>query len=236
MIPPRSSIAGAPRTDRVAALQSKLDSGDATLAYESGPRIPETFLKELDIPVSSQMLVFSKTSFQGYKIEPQAPRALYFNDEVYVGWVRNSSVFEVSAVDPQLGAIFYMSTQEPDAPPRFQRQTDACLQCHDSASATLGIPGHLVRSVFAGSDGMPHYGMGGFRTTFRSPLSERWGGWYVTGTHGAMRHLGNVTFADEAQPDLKRAGDRGANLTDLSRKRALTPTWPQQRHRGPHGL
>ena len=69
--------------------------------------------KELNVPQSSQVLVFSKTSFQRERITPKTPRALYFNDDVYVGFCLRGDVLEVSAVDPKLGTAFYTLDQEP---------------------------------------------------------------------------------------------------------------------------
>src|SRR5690348_11214395 len=39
-----------------------------------------SLLDRLSIPIDSQALVFSKTSFQAEKISPRNPRAVYFND------------------------------------------------------------------------------------------------------------------------------------------------------------
>ena len=188
-------------TDAVASLQEGIDSGRVRFTYDSGRGYLASLLAALDISVSSQMLVFSKTSFQAPLISPQAPRAIYFNDDVYVGTVTGGEVLEISAVDPDLGAVFYSLAQKPADSPRFVRQTDACLQCHDSSGSTLGVPGHIVRSVFPSESGLPRLNLGSFRTTYRSPYAERWGGWYVTGEHGAMRHLGNATYADGGGPD-----------------------------------
>jgi hypothetical protein len=77
------------------------------------------------------------------------------------------------------------------------------------------VPGHLVRSVYPDSSGQPQFGSGTFTTDHTSPFSERWGGWFVTGTHGDMRHMGNVTSASKQDPEaLDR--EAGANVTDLS--------------------
>jgi hypothetical protein len=47
-------------------------------------------------------------------------------------------------------------------------------------------------------------------------MAERWGGWYVTGTHGRQFHMGNLTVKDQAQAEmLDRSA--GANVTDLRR-------------------
>jgi hypothetical protein len=130
-----------------------------------------------------------------------------------VGWVQRGDVVEVSAVDPQQGAVFYTLDQQSAEQPRFTRQTDECLLCHGS-SHTLGVPGHFVRSVFPDRAGMPVLSAGTFRTDYTSPLNERWGGWYVTGLHGKQRHMGNVTVADRNQPEQLDT-ESGANLVDL---------------------
>lgn len=206
-----------PSADPVRDLEKRIAGGTVSLARDEAHGYLKSFLRELKIPVSSQTLVFSKTSFQAAKISPRVPRALYFNDDVYVGWVRGSDLLEVAAMDPDLGAVFYTISQEPTAPLRFRRQTDACLQCHDSRALTLGIPGLTVRSVYPSGDGTPHYSRGTFHTTYQSPYSERWGGWYVTGRHGRIRHLGNVTYPGDPDAEaMKRLAERGANLTDLS--------------------
>lgn len=209
--------------DPVAALQARAAAGRATLDFDRPQGYLRSLLKELDIPVSSQALVYSKTSFQRQWITPRAPRALYFNDEVYVGWVRGAEVLEIASQDPQLGTIFYTVDQEPTRTARFLRQTDNCLQCHDSRSLTLGVPGVTVRSVFAAADGQPHFNMGGFRTTHASPYEDRWGGWYVTGSHGKLRHMGNVTFPDDPNPDMAAVREKGANLADLGKKIDVEP-------------
>lgn len=200
-------------TDAVAALQSRLDSGETTLSRDDRHGYLGSLLKALGIPVASQILAFSKTSFQRDRISPRAPRALYFNDRAYVGWVRGGPVLEIATVDPQLGAVFYLLDQQEAGRPRFVRQSYECLSCHNS-SLTGGVPGHVVRSVYPARDGQPLLAAGTFITTDASPFEQRWGGWYVTGTHGDQRHLGNLTVkdaADAADPDR----DPGANVTDL---------------------
>ena len=110
-------------------------------------------LEALDVPVQSQVLVFSKTSFQAPRISPRMPRALYFNDHVAVGFVRGGDVLEVASVDPRQGVVFYTLDQERTATPKFERR-DTCLQCHQSGS-TLGVPGLFVTSVYPEPSGMP---------------------------------------------------------------------------------
>ena len=200
--------------DPIARLQRRLDGGEATLAYDGRHGYLPAVLETLGVPESSQVLVFSKTSFQHTRISPRSPRALYYNDETYVGWVRGGDVLEVAAMDPEQGAIYYLLDQRPSPRPTFERQTYDCLSCHASGR-TQGVPGLLVRSVYAGPDGQPAYNAGTFVTDHTSPLAERWGGWYVTGTHGDQRHMGNIFVRDRRHPE-RLDTSAGANVTDLS--------------------
>lgn len=210
-----------PLSDPAARLACELDAGRVALEYEEPQGFLRSVLRAFDIPESSQVLVFSKTSLQLRRISPRRPRAIYFNDETYIGWVQGGDVLEVSTVDPRQGAIFYTLAQDPDVAPRFLRDRGQCLTCHAS-SRTQGVPGHLVRSVFTDASGQPHFGSGTFTTDDSSPFHERWGGWYVTGTHGSMRHMGNIVSEIRDRPeDIDR--ERGANVTDLSPLLDLEP-------------
>jgi hypothetical protein len=203
----------APHHDPVALLQERIDRGQAKLEFDARRGFLVAVLRELSITEKSQVLVFSKTSFQRSLISPKRPRALYFNDDTYIGWVQYGEVIEVSSVAPHVGPVFYALDQKPGTRPAFARQTDECLQCHAS-SMTDGLPGHLVRSVFPGISGSPVLSAGSYRTTFQSPLAERWGGWYVTGTHGDQRHMGNTLLrGTQTRDEFDR--ESGANLTDL---------------------
>ena len=204
----------APVDDPVARLQARLDRGEAVLKYDEEHGYLAEVLGELGIPQSSQMLVFSRTSFQRSKISRRTPRAIYFNDDTYIGFCQQGEIIEVSTTDPRQGAVFYTLRQQVAEKPAFQRQTHDCLQCHVS-SKTQDVPGHLVRSVFPDATGMPVFNAGTFSTSHESPLKERWGGWFVTGTHGQQRHMGNVIVTNRQRPDLLDAA-AGANLTDLS--------------------
>src|SRR5215510_3589264 len=121
-------------TDPVARLQQRIDSGEVTLKSESDLGYLPAILRELNVPTSSQSLVFSKTSFQFTQIAPSRPRALYFNDDVYVGYVQGSQLLEFASVDPNLGAVFYTLDQEQEGRPRFHREIYFCLICHDSSA------------------------------------------------------------------------------------------------------
>ena len=201
--------------DPVSRLATRLKSVKATLAFDPNHGYLPAVLKELNVPISSQVLVFSKTSFQAPRIAPRTPRALYFNDEVSVGWVQGGDVVELAALDPVRGMVFYTLDQDPAGKPSIERRGE-CLQCHASGG-TLGVPGMVVRSVFTEPSGMPMFQAGGYVTDHRSPLRERWGGWYVTGTHGDQRHMGNLVVTNKENPrDIDTA--KGANVTSLANR------------------
>lgn len=215
------SYATAPVDDAIAQLQRDINSGKTKLPFDDKHGYLTAVLKALNIPASSQTLVFSKTSFQRDLIAPWKPRALYFNDDAYIGWVQDGEVLEVASVDKKQGPIFYTLSQQKADKPKFLRQTDSCLQCHES-SMTQDVPGLMIRSVYPDASGLPMYSAGTFRTTEASPFTERWGGWYVTGTHGSARHMGNIVIRKKDDPDHLDL-DRNANLTDLSSKLDVSP-------------
>jgi hypothetical protein len=194
----------------VSALQRRIERGEAHLEFSDKWGYLESILRELHIPVSSQTLVFSKTSFQVSRISPEHPRAVYFGDDVYVGMVRGGFL-EFVAIDPAKGAVFYVMDQKKGAPPTFIRKNEECLKCHFSVN-TMSVPGFLTRSVFADAAGEPILEAGSYLTDHRSPLSQRWGGWYVTGTTGSDHHMGNGTATGS---HFKIDTERGANVTDL---------------------
>lgn len=201
--------------NRISRLQQELDSGEITLTHEGDKTYVRSLLKALDIPEASQTLVFSKTSLQLRCISPRTPRAIYFNDDVYIGFCQSGDVLEVSAVDPQLGTVFYTLNQDESEKPQFQRRTDNCLVCH-SSSRTEGVPGHLVRSLYVDISGQPMLSAGSRMVDHTTPIEQRWGGWYVTGTHGSQKHLGNliVRGRDVQEPVDNSAGQNIHDLKD----------------------
>jgi hypothetical protein len=200
--------------DAVTRLQRRIDSGELNLTFEDRLGYLRSVLRALNVPVSSQMLLFSKTSMQRHRIAPRTPRALYFSDDVYIGYCQRGAVMEVATVDKKLGAVFYSLDQKRAKKPRFLRQNDACLICHGS-SQNQGFPGFLVRSVYADASGSPILSLGTHRIDQCSPLAERWGGWYVTGTSGRQSHLGNL-IAEEDVPREQIDNASGRNVTDLT--------------------
>ena len=203
--------------DPVALLERKIQRGELVLPQDPQFGVLPGLLKELNVPVESQVLVFSKTSLQIHKISPSNPRALYFNDSVYVGYVPGSSILELAANDPDLGAVFYTLDFAPLAEAnqgvQLVRDRGQCLSCH-ATSRTENVPGYLVRSIYPDASGRPRTGTSSYTTDYRSLFQTRWGGWYVTGTHGQMRHLGNAFALDRSDPQ-KMDLEAGANRSEL---------------------
>jgi len=202
--------------DPIARLAGQLERGETALDYRDGVGYLPSLLEHLKINVDSQALVFSKTSFQQAIINPKNPRALYFNDEVAVGTVPGGEKYELLALEPSRGMAFYTLDVKKSDRPQFERRGGECLFCH--ALGNKGAPSLIVATVYPDSNGVPAY-----TSTFidtidhRAPFDQRWGGWYVTGTHGSQKHLGNAVATDPLRPlDLEAADSQ--NLTTLARK------------------
>jgi hypothetical protein len=218
------NYAAARLTDPVARLAERLARGEANLEFDTESGYLRSLLNELDIDVRSQTLVFSLTSAQVPYISPETPRALYYNDAVYIGWPQGAPELEIASMDPNVGPVFYSLSQDPDREPRFVREMDECLRCHDSYSLTGGgVPRFIVGSGYTGAGGEQVTHEGWFLVDDRMPLRFRWGGWYVTGTHGNQTHMGNWIIRDPARDladiDLTRTG----NVTELSTLIDTTP-------------
>lgn len=150
-------------------------------------------LRAFKVPFSSQVLVYSKTSFQISHINPHTPRAIYFNDEIYIGWVMGSRTLEISVASPENGTNFYtLSPQKGN--PLLYRETHDCLQCH-GGSRTRSIPGHLIRSVYTKPNGHAILKAGSDLVDLRLPWEKRFGGWYVTGLKNSQ-HRGNQIYTE----------------------------------------
>ncbi len=200
--------------DAIARLGRRLAEGTATLEYrDQGGYLP-SLLELLGIHVDSQVLVFSKTSFQHALINPQNPRALYFNDNVSIGMVPGGVVYEMMALEPSHGLAFYTLDTKKTDHPSFQRRGVECLFCH--APGNKGAAAMVVASVIPLADGAPAYTSAFIDTIdHRTPFSRRWGGWYVTGTHGSQRHMGNAVASDPEHPlDLDERNSQ--NVTSLA--------------------
>lgn len=203
-----------PVRDAIVRLNERIEAGDMQLSLEASPRgYLRSVLQALEIPVSSQTLVFSENSLQRAHISKATPRAIYFNDTVALGWAKGADTVEATVLDASQGVHFYSLTQKPQQKPQFVRRDGECLQCH-LLPQTHGVPGLLTMSVLPLSDNKNEYAQG-WAMDHRTPIEDRWGGWYVTGAQVPVKHLGNVPVlhvprsyvrADVA-PRLRTAGE-----------------------------
>jgi len=205
--------------DAINVLKRRLASGRIRLEGDE-KQIVRGLLSALDVPEESQMLVFSKTSFQKDRIDPAHPRAIYFSDDVYVGWCPGGLV-EIAAIDPVLGPVFY--SVDPHAGRdalRFERDAD-CLRCH-GGTFIRDIPGLLARSVFTDSAGQLVLSLGSELVDSTTPLEKRWGGWFVTARRAGPRHRGNLVLRNKEEPDSKELAAQ-ANLATLDKLVDMRP-------------
>lgn len=222
---PPIEYSGSTPQNCVSTLQTALDRGDISVEYEPTFGYLRDLLKQLKIDPTSQVLVFSKTSKQRDRISPRTPRAIYFNDDTYVGYCHDGEILEVSVADPSLGAVFYSVDQNIQEKPTIVRETQSCLQCHGT-SQTGNIPGFMMRSVYVDRGGLPILSEGGHYVDDTTPLEDRWGGWYVTGNLSGQQHLGNLIIGNQNAP-RPWARDSAKEISDLSDqisvKNYLTP-------------
>ncbi len=197
-------------SEPVADLNRRLGNRTLSLKYDPEWGYLREVLQSLRIPETSQLMVYSKTALNPRLIKPSHPRVIYFNDDVYVGWVPGARAMELASVDPLRGTIFYELDQKPSEQPRFLR-SEGCLACH-AGESSLRVPGLLVRSFLTDQHGRPISGYS--QISHDKPLEKRWGGWYVTGTHGEMNHLGNL-FGQEVIDESKTNPACRANLKQI---------------------
>jgi hypothetical protein len=210
---PAIAYTKAPLANAVTDLNTRLADGSVQLKFDGRAGYLRSALDALRLPIDSQMLVFAPNSLQAKRINQGNPRALFFNDRVALGWVRDGDVIEVAAHDVTQGTVFYTLDQRMPAAgaerPQFKRGF-ICLGCH-VAGDTLGVPGLLMFSALAPADAG---GFGRFVTMdHRTPVDQRWGGWFVTGHTGTAAHRGNeVTALD---PSRRRELRSAEGLFDL---------------------
>lgn len=164
--------------DACTALMAKIASGEAKLDTSGEKAFVRSVLDALKVPVSSQLLVYSATSMQSERINPRNPRALYFNEDVYVGVVPGGRV-ELAGIDPELGGVFYIfQSPQPGVTPIAERST-RCFNCH-AGSATQRVPGLLAESVAPIISGASYENYRRDEQGHQIPLAVRFGGWHVT--------------------------------------------------------
>lgn len=188
---PAIQYSSRPTHDAIDRLNQRVQTGEIQLAFDASPSgYLKSILAALEISPSSQVLVFSENSLQRAHINKGRPRAVYFNDTTAVGFAQGAETMEAAVLDPAQGVHFYSIAQKREAKPQFVRRNNDCLECHLTAE-TYGIPGVFTMSVLPLSDNPNEYAQG-WAADHRTPIEDRWGGWYVTGTQVPRRHLGNV--------------------------------------------
>ena len=180
----------APLKDRFTKLKADLESGRIPLEHTSEKAFVISLLKALDIPATSQMLVFSTTSLQLRFITPRNPRAIFFNDGLYLGYIPGAKI-EILSMDPELGAIFYMFDIPTGSRPIVAERSEKCVNCH-TREDTGFVPGIVIKSVIPGPTGGSLKTFRGGQTGHSIPFTERFGGWYVTGDRGIASEWANV--------------------------------------------
>ena len=188
--PPHNYNERRPR-DKFTRVQDDIESGKIPLDRSNEKAFLVSLLKVLDIPVSSQTLVFSTTSLQLSLISSSNPRAIYFNEEVYIGYIPGGRL-EIVALDPTWGAIFYIMDIPINGVAMTIDRTRQCMNCHAGEDAGH-VPGLLIKSVIPGRNGGSLDAYRIAKSGHGIPFEERFGGWYVTGEHGITNHLGNFT-------------------------------------------
>ncbi|MET0281909.1 MAG: hypothetical protein ABW278_12420 [Steroidobacteraceae bacterium] len=195
----------APAThNRIWRLQQRLDSGELKLTWEPTFGYLRSLLQALEINPDTQALVFSRTSLQIEHISARTPRAVYFNDDTYVAHVHDTPLVEITAIDAEKGPVFFAFDNRREMQPvRMEREGGRCLSCHDTYSMMGGgVPRVMVMSAPVDDAADTRTYTAAEEVDDRTPIAQRWGGWYVTGHTGAQNHFGNLALREE------RGGER----------------------------
>jgi hypothetical protein len=213
-----------PQDNRISRLQARIASGEVKLEYRENRGYLDSLLENLDINPSSQVLVFSKTSLQYQLIDDHTPRALFFNEDTYIGFVQHSQIVEVMTMDDKLGMLFFVFNNKPKPEEFFTRETQRCLVCHDTAGTMGGgVPMVMALSSIYNSNLISQGELSGAgNVEDRMPVRDRWGGWYVTGQSGSQVHMGNLILSGAG--DLALIDDyRRGNVDTLEELGMLDP-------------
>jgi hypothetical protein len=192
---PNIRYSAGPLDNPIDQLNAELEAGTVQLTFDGRAGYLQSAMAAIGLPVDSQMLVFSKGSLQGRKINQGNPRAVYFNDVTALGFVRDGDALEIATQDARQGVVFYTLAQTPVQVPRFKREM-ICLGCHMTGD-TSGVPGLLLFSATPETDSS--FGSTAFQR-HTMPLTKRFGGWLVTGASMPSGHLGNRLDALRERP------------------------------------
>ena len=148
-------------------------------------------LHDLNISKHSQVLVFSNTSLQLSKISAKSPRAVYFNDDLYVGYVPGGFI-EIIGIDSRLGAIPYLFKLPQKGNSQYPpiRRSTRCMRCHASEQ-TGQVPGLLLSSVIPAETGGSLDNLNPHKPGHHLPYSKRFGGWFITDQNETQNNWAN---------------------------------------------
>jgi hypothetical protein len=224
---PVIGYADRPAHNAIARLEERLERGETRLEFVPGRGYLDSLLQTLGIDRGSQTLVYSKTSLQFELIRAATPRAIYFDDDTYVAWIPDTKIIEISTMDSAVGPVFYTLPNLDPSAVRFDRETLRCLTCHDTFSLMGGgVPRFLFMSSPVTVSGEPLASDISIETTDATPIQERWGGWYVTGKHDGLAHLGNIQASDPVKSPAPFASLKVSRPGTLEKLDGLFDTRP----------
>ena len=201
-------------TDRFTALLAKVNAGEVTFDTTDDKAFLTSILKELDIPVSSQLQLFSATSLQSEIINPRNPRALYFNEDTYVGYVAGGKV-EVISMDPTHAAIFYIFDRlRPGGPAPLIGRSEKCFNCH-AGNATRRVPGLIAESILPMLSGASLETYRRDEQGHQIPLENRFGGWLLTGNHHLKETRGNLMGVTRSSKGMQKVSVEAGKMWDI---------------------
>ena len=121
---------------------------------------------------------------------------------------------EVSAIDPEMGAMFYVYERfTPGRIPVPERST-RCFACH-AGTATNYVPGLIAESVLVSMAGSSLQTFRRDEQGHQIPLETRFGGWLLTGKHNLTKHEANVAGQSDAGK-ITRFDASPGRFSDLS--------------------
>jgi len=185
-----------PANDRFTRLHHQIESGQVTLPTENDRAFLSDLLRRLQVPESSQLLVSSTTSLQKRLINPRNPRAIYFNEDTYVGYVPRGQI-EVASLDPELGTILYSFDRIRTGQVPHVKRDAGCMNCH-SPRYLDDIPALVIESVVPGMTGGGEKAFRRQQSGHGVRLEDRFGGWIVTGAPDSWQHWGNIVMEYDA--------------------------------------
>ena len=156
---------------------------DAASAATDGLGYLPALLTALDVPLDSQMLVFSKTSVQAAHDLARSSAGDLLQRRRAVAHVPGAPGLEAIAGRP--GARpGVLRADDGDAARRRSRRRGRACSCHHGPEHRRRA-GHLRRLGDPGPDRRAAARrLAPSSPTTRAPFAERWGGWYVTARRG----------------------------------------------------